>query len=86
MSNVSMAWTVLATSIAWVITTALIMWSGHNYSVHDTQAHSIDFGRVIREGHGGITVFLWIWYALTIVWTVAYFALHASEFAVLFAY
>ncbi len=86
MTNVEIAWIVLATAIAWVVMTALIMWSGHNYSVHDTQAHSIDFGRVITEGHGGITAFLWTGYILTLVWTIAYFALHASEFAIIFAF
>jgi hypothetical protein len=64
----------------------LIMRSGHNYSVQDTEAHSESFAGIIREGHGGMTMFLWIWFIFLFVWTVVYFAESAPQFAIWFAY
>jgi hypothetical protein len=63
----------------------LLLRSGHGYSVQDTMAHSVDFGGEIKEGHGGLTMFLWIFYIFMFVWTVIYFVQHAAEFAIIFA-
>jgi hypothetical protein len=69
-----------------VVLFALLMRSGHNYTVNDTEAHATDYGGVIREGHGGMTSFLWVMFIFMAIWTVVYFIMHAAEFAVLFAY
>ena len=77
-------WT-LAIIFVFLVMLVLLLRSGHGYSVQDTQAHSTDFGGVIREGHGGMTAFLWIFYAFMFIWTIVYFAQHASEFAIILA-
>ena len=73
---------ILFASIATLI---LFLKSGGGYSVEDTQAHSTDYGGVIREGHGGMTAFLWSFYIFMLGWTIFYFVQHASEFAIIFA-
>ena len=68
-----------------VLLLALILRSGHNYSVHDTESHATNYADVIKEGHGGMTAFLWLLYAVMFVWTIYYFVQHAGEFAIIFA-
>ena len=77
-------WT-LAIVFAFLLTLILLLRSGRGYSVHDTEAHSTDYAGVIKEGHGGMTAFLWVFFAALLVWTIAYFVMHASEFAIIFA-
>ena len=84
-NNANTAWMVLAVIVSYVVMLILIVMSGRGYSVHDTEAHAIDYGRVIKEGHGGLTAFLWVGYVLTLIWTIAYFALHWVEFDIMFA-
>jgi hypothetical protein len=64
----------------------LALRGGHGYSVHDTQAHSIDYGNVIREGHGGMTAFLWLSFVSLFTWTGFYLGQHWYEFARLLAW
>ena len=75
---------VIAVAISVIILTWLALRSGHGYSVHDTEAHSINYADVIKEGHGGITLFLWVSFISIIVWTIVYLVQHASEFSVIF--
>jgi len=77
-------WT-LTLIFAVVVTVFLIIRSGHGYSVHDTEAHAADYAGVIKEGHGGLTALLWIFYIFMFTWTIIYFVQHAGEFAILFA-
>jgi len=77
-------WT-LAIVFAFLLTLILLLRSGRGYSVHDTEAHSTDYAGVIKEGHGGMTAFLWVFFAALLVFTIAYFVMHASEFAIIFA-
>jgi hypothetical protein len=77
-------WT-LAVIVSFVVSLILLLRSGRGYSVHDTEAHSSNYGGEIKEGHGGMTAFLWVFFAFMLVWTIVYFVLHASEFAVIFA-
>jgi hypothetical protein len=58
--------------------------SGRNYSVHDTEAQSSDYANDIKEGHGGLTAFLWVSFGAILVWTIVYLIQHGSEFGVLF--
>jgi hypothetical protein len=58
--------------------------SGRNYSVHDTEAHASNYANVIKEGHGGLTAFLWVSFGAILVWTIVYLIQHWSEFGVLF--
>lgn len=77
---------VLGSMLLALLTIALLQKSGGGYSVHDAEAHSTNFGGVIREGHGGMTVFLWVVFTFLIVWSIVYFAQHAAEFNIWFAY
>ena len=77
---------VLVSMFLTLMTIWLFLKSGGGYSVHDTEAHSTDYGGVIKEGHGGMTVFLWIFFAFMFIWTVVYFVQHAAEFNIWFAY
>jgi hypothetical protein len=79
-------WLTIAIILATGIFTWLWLRGGHNYSVNDTEAHASDYGHVIKEGHGGLTAFLWISYAVIFIWTIVYLAQHWSEFGVIFSY
>jgi hypothetical protein len=64
----------------------MLLIRGSKYSVSDTQAHSSEYGGVIREGHGGMTAFLWVLFIGIFIWTIAYFVMHWHEFAIIIAY
>jgi hypothetical protein len=49
-----------------------------------SEAHAEGFAGVVREGHGGMTIFLWVSFALLVLWTVYYFVAHAQQFLVIF--
>lgn len=72
-----------------IVFLAIAMWlilrSGHNYTVHDTESHAVDYGNVIKEGHGGITIFLGLSFTLLFVWAIFYLVTHWSEFTRLFS-
>ena len=71
---------VVAIAIAFVITTWLVLRSGKNSSVNDTEAHSTGYADEIKEGHGGLTIFLWVSFAVILVWTITYLIQHWNEF------
>jgi hypothetical protein len=82
----TLAFYITLLSIAAVVVLAvLLLWSGKGYSVRDAQSHAEDYGGVIKEGHGGVTVFLWVLFAVILIWTVVYFGMHAGEFAIIFS-
>ena len=64
----------------------ILLLRGSRYSQSDAEAHSLEFGGVIKEGHGGITAFLWLMFGAMFVWTIVYFVMHWSEFGVITAY
>ena len=64
----------------------LLLIHGSKYSVRDAQAHASDYGGVIKEGHGPVTVFLWVMYGGMFIWTIVYLAQHWHEFAIITAY
>jgi hypothetical protein len=68
-----------------VVLTVLLLRSGKGYSVRDAQSHAEDYAGVIKEGHGGITAFLWFLFLVILIWTVVYFVIHAGEFAIIFS-
>jgi hypothetical protein len=72
--------------VLFVLLLVLFLRSGHRYSVHDTEAHSTNFAGVIKEGHGGMTAFLWSLFTAFFIWTIAYFVIHASEFSIIFVH
>ena len=77
-------WLVIIIAVSVVIITWLILRSGNNYSVQDTEAHATDYANQIREGHGGMTLFLWVSFISIIIWAIIYLVQHASEFSVIF--
>jgi hypothetical protein len=76
---------VLFSIVGFTVFIWLILRSGHDYSVHDTETHAVDYANVIKEGHGGLTAFLWVSFILLFGWTVMYFATQWDQFARLFA-
>jgi hypothetical protein len=84
--NVSAAFLVLWAVFLTALIIILLIKSGHGYSVNDTEAHAVNYAGVIREGHGGMTIFLWLLFSFMFVWTIIYFVQHAAEYAIWFAY
>jgi hypothetical protein len=76
-------------TITSIIVTVFFLWlfimGGQKYSVEDTEAHSEGFGGVIREGHGSMTIFLWVSFAALFIWTIYYFIRSWEQFLVIFA-
>lgn len=79
-----MVWLVLAVILAAGISIWLILRSGKGYSVQDTEAHATNYANEVKEGHGRMTLFLWISFITILIWTVVYFIQHAGEFGVIF--
>jgi hypothetical protein len=77
-------WLVIIVSVAVVVIIWLALRSGSGYSVHDTEAHAVKFADEIKEGHGGMTLFLWLSFLAIIIWVVIYLVQHAGEFSVIF--
>ena len=76
---------VIVTAVSVVVITWLVLRSGHGYSVHDTEAHSTSYADEVREGHGGLTLFLWVSFITIFIWTIVYLVQHLSEFSVIFS-
>jgi preprotein translocase subunit SecG len=68
-----------------VVLIILLLRSGKGYSVQDAESHAEDYAGEIKEGHGGLTAFLWLLFAGIFIWSIVYFAMHAGEFAVIFS-
>ena len=91
-SEVSLNTSVSLTSLWWtlgiitlfVILLILLLRSGRGYSVGDTESHATNFAGTIREGHGGLTAFLWVLIGAILIWSIVYFATHWREFAIIF--
>jgi hypothetical protein len=75
--------------VAAVAFSVLFLWlfvrGKKNYSVDDAESHAEEYANVIKEGHGGMTAFLWVSFSLLFLWTVYYFAVNWSQFYVIAA-
>jgi hypothetical protein len=78
-------WIVIGSVIGAVFFLWLALRSGRGYTVEDTEAHASEYGEVIKEGHGGMTAFLWVTFSAFFIWTVVYFVINWEEFYVIFA-
>ena len=82
-------WQLFDLTISLVIVLVLLFFlfiSGSKYSVADAESHATDYAGVIKEGHGGVTIFLWVLFIGLFIWTIVYFVLHWSEFGIIAAY
>lgn len=70
-------------ALATAVLTYVAYLSGRGYSVEDTESHASDYANVIKEGHGGLTAFLWVCFAAIVAWTIFYLVQHADEFSVI---
>lgn len=68
-----------------VVLTVLLLRAGKGYSVHDTQAHAENYAGEIKEGHGGLPIFLWLIFLVILIWSIVYLILHAAEFTIVFS-
>jgi hypothetical protein len=57
--------------------------SGKKYSVQDTEAHSEKYAGLVKEGHGGMTSFLWVIFTLSAIWMIYYIILNWSQFYII---
>jgi hypothetical protein len=80
-----MLWVTIGGVLGFVVIFLLFL-AGSKYSVHDTEAHATDYAGTIKEGHGGLTTFLWVMIIGMLIWTIIFFIMHASEFTVISAY
>jgi hypothetical protein len=79
-------WLVIIVAVSVVVITWLILRSGQGYSVNDSEAHAVDYADEIKEGHGGMTLFLWLSFLAILIWTVVYLVQNASQFSVIFSH
>jgi len=79
-------WWTLGIIALFVFLLILLLRSGRGYSVHDTEAHSTSYAGIVKEGHGGLTAFLWVLFISIIIWSIVYFILHRAEYAIVFAH
>lgn len=73
-------WLTIAIIFAAVTGIWLTVRSGDKYSIEDANAHAEEFGGVIAESHGPVTDFLYVGYAVMIIWALAYLWEHWGEF------
>jgi hypothetical protein len=78
-------WVTVGSVLAFVLLILLLI-NGSKYSVSDAEAHSVNYANEIKEGHGGITAFLWLLFISLLLWTIIYFVIHWHEFAIIGAY
>ena len=71
---------VAGSAVAFAVLVYIAFMSGRHYSVEDTESHASDYANTIKEGHGPVTILLWIAYGSILAWTIYYFIAHASEF------
>ena len=74
-----LVFTLLIVAIACVAIYLALM-SGRVYKHHDAAGHASDFAGIIREGHGPLTVFLYVVYAAILLWSAVYLIQHRDEF------
>ena len=78
------SWIALASLTFSVVMLWLIVVGNGRPRAERAEAHAEEFAGVVREGHGGMTMFLWVSFTLLILWTVYYFVVHAQQFLVIF--
>lgn len=54
--------------------------SGKKYEHHDADSHAVEYAGIIKEGHGPLTLFLFVAYAAVLVFTISYAVQHRSDF------
>ena len=74
-------------TLAIIAAAVILMWlmvkSSDEFTVEETEKNSDDFAGVIRDSHGPVVTWLWIAYAVMIIWAIAYLIQHMSEFPTL---
>jgi hypothetical protein len=65
---------------AGVILMYLIVKSSGEFSVEETEKNADEFAGIIKDSHGPVTTWLWIAYAVMIIWAIAYLIQHGAEF------
>ena len=76
-------WIFLVSVVATVIFIWLFVRGNTKYSVEDAESHAENYANVIKEGHGGMTAFLWVSFGVILAWSVYYLIVNWSQFAVI---
>jgi heme/copper-type cytochrome/quinol oxidase subunit 2 len=77
-------WLVLITIMLSVFFLWLFIIGGSKYSMEDAESHAEHYANIIKEGHGTMTSFLWVSYAVLLIWMIYYFNLNLHQFLVIF--
>jgi hypothetical protein len=75
------AYVALAIISAASILMYLMVRSSDEFTVEETEKNADEFAGIIKDSHGPVTTWLWVAYAVIIIWTIAYLIQHGSEFA-----
>ncbi len=69
-------WIFLAMTAGGAILGAVLLWliiiSKNGFSQSDVEAHSSDYGGVVREGHGPMLIYLWVIFTVIIALIIGY--------------
>jgi hypothetical protein len=85
LSNINTVDFYLTLLIIAVVVALIVLLLRTGKSVRQTQLHAEEFAGEVKEGHGGMPLFLWVLFFFILVWSIIYFVRHASEFGIIFS-
>ncbi|MHB1325205.1 MAG: hypothetical protein ACYDGS_01755 [Thermoleophilia bacterium] len=77
MSNLALTLIIIAASSLAIY---LALMSGKRYKHHDAEAHATGYTGGVKEGHGPLTLFLYIAFAAVLLFTIVYLVERRSDF------
>lgn len=78
-------WIFVVSTVGLAIAIWLFVRGNPHYSVDDAESHAEDYANVIKEGHGGMTSFLWASFILILMWAIYYLVINWHQFYVITA-
>lgn len=78
-------WIFIVSAAGLVVFIWLFVRGNKRYSVDDAESHAEDYANVVREGHGGMTAFLWAAFAVMLAWMIYYLIVNWHQFYVITA-
>jgi hypothetical protein len=79
------AWIFAGSTIGIVLAIWLFALGKKNYTVQDAETQAEEFGNVIKESYGGMTIFLWVWFVFSLGWAIYYYIINWPQFYVITA-
>jgi hypothetical protein len=73
-------WYFLAITAGGAVASAILIWliviSKDHFSPGDVEAHSSDFGKVVKEGHGPMLPYLWVIFFAVLVFVIIFWIVY----------